>query len=504
MRGAAVVGFAVLLTGCRCGDSGANREAPSAVAPATATPAAAPGNEPHSPSATAPPAPHRFSDRQFVGQPVGEAPGVLMFRGNPTRTYYGTGPALRDPQVRWRYPSRRMCGDSDHHGQPLEWCGTGWTGQPVIWERPDGVTELIFGSYDKSVHFVDAATGAPTRSTFETGDIVKGSPTLDPDGYPLYYFGSRDNNFRILALDRDEPTELWRLNAYTSHVVWNDDWDGNAAIVDDLMFLGGENGWFYIVQLNRGYDDEGLVTVDPDILVSVRGWTDAQRRELGPELGIESSVALYEGRAYFANSGGRVVGLDLANVDRGEAPIVFDYLAGDDVDASIVIDEEGMLYVASEVERGTDRSAEVGQLLKLDPYAEGDPRIWGVPVPLRGRRRNGIWATPALFGDLLYVPTHDGDLLAVDRETGDVVWSDEVGFHAWSSPLVVDGQLVVAIDCARGGGLRGYDLSDPRRPTRVWELRLNRSCIESTPILWRGVLYVGSRDGFFYAFADDG
>ena len=87
-----------------------------------------------------------------------------------------------------------------------------------------------------------------------------------PDGYPLSYKGSRDNNFYIAATDRgDQPEVLWKLNAYENGVtkVWNDDWDGAGLIVDDYLFEGGENSWFYIVKLNRGYDAAGKVTVDP-------------------------------------------------------------------------------------------------------------------------------------------------------------------------------------------------------------------------------------------------
>ena len=42
-----------------------------------------------------------------------------------------------------------------------------------------------------------------------TGDLAKGSATSDPDGYPLYYAGSRDNYLRVVALDRPTPTVLW-------------------------------------------------------------------------------------------------------------------------------------------------------------------------------------------------------------------------------------------------------------------------------------------------------
>ncbi|MCI0545350.1 MAG: hypothetical protein L0Z49_13060, partial [Actinobacteria bacterium] len=137
-----------------------------------------------------------------VGRSWGSVPGVTMFRGNPTRTFYGAGPIGDDPVVVWRYPEQAMCATSSVGGVSEVWCGMGWTGQPVVYEREDGVTELIFGAYDRAVHFVDAETGEDLRPPFPTGDIIKGSVTLDPDGYPLLYFGSRDNKLRIVALDR--------------------------------------------------------------------------------------------------------------------------------------------------------------------------------------------------------------------------------------------------------------------------------------------------------------
>ncbi len=435
-----------------------------------------------------------------VGAPWGSVEGLTMFRGNPTRTYYGEGPIPAEPTVLWSFPrAGQMCGTSSVGGQARVWCGTGWTGQPVVWEPSEGTAEVIFGAYDKAVHFLDAATGTPTRPSFPTGDIIKGSVTLDPDGYPLLYFGSRDNLFRIVALDREPPELLWSLDASAVPGVWNNDWDANPVIVDDLLFEGGENSWFFIIRLNRAYGADGRVTVAPQRLVEVPGYTDRLRARVGNNVSIENSAAVFEERVYFANSGGRVVGLDFSRAEQGEAPVVFDYWVGDDVDASIVVDEKGHLYVAAELERFTDRSAELGQLVKLDPYAD-EPYLWGVPVPPRGAGDGGIWATPALGDGVLYVPTHPGELLAVDVETGEVVWRDEVGSHAWSSPVIVDRTLLVAVNCEAGGGLRAYGLDDPARPVRLWQYDHGSACFESTPAVWKGRIYVGSRDGRFYAF----
>lgn len=437
-----------------------------------------------------------------VGEPWGTTVGVTMFRGNPTRTWYGVGPVPDRPEEAWAYPESQMCASSSVAGESRVWCGMGWTGQPVIYERDDGVTELIFGAYDRAVHFVDAATGLDLRPPFPTGDIIKGSLTLDPDGYPLIYFGSRDNKLRIVALDRDPPELLWSLDANAVNGIWNNDWDGNPAIVDDILYEGGENGWFFAYRLNRLLGDDGLIGVEPDQLVALPGYDDELMARSGRNVSIESSVAVYGQRAYFTNSGGRVVGLDVSDVRSGRAPVVFDYYAGGDIDATPVVDRDGSLYVSIEYEpdeMGTverNRNQEVGQLVKLDPAADGDPRVWGVDL-ISGTGDSGLWSTPALHDGTLYVNTHTGDLIAVDAGTGEVVWDDPVGFHSWSSPVVVDDTLVAAT-CL--GELRAYDLANPHSPVLRWVVQVSPSCLEATPVIWRGSIYIGSRDGHMHAF----
>jgi outer membrane protein assembly factor BamB len=424
-----------------------------------------------------------------------------MFRGNPTRTFHGIGPVPDSPTVSWRYPDAQMCSPSSEGGESRIWCGMGWTGQPVVWERPDGVTELIFGAYDSAVHFVDATTGEDLRPEFQTGDIIKGSVTLDPDGYPLLYFGSRDNKLRILALDREEPTLLWSMDATEVNGIWNNDWDSNPAIVDDIMYEGGENGWFFAVRLNRAYDGDGKVTVGPEKLVQMPGYNDELLANSGRNVSIESSVLVFDQRVYFSNSGGRIVGVDVSNVDEGEAPIVFDYYAGGDIDATMVADGEGMIYAAIEHEPSqmgsveTARNREVGQLIKLNPYTDDEPRVWGLDLTADGAD-SGSWSTPAVHDGVVYLNTQQGSLIAVDATDGTLVWQDDVGFHSWSSPVVVDDTLVTAT-CL--GDVRAYSLDDPSSPQSLWSQNLGGACLESTPVVWRGTIFIGSRDGYMRA-----
>ncbi len=428
-----------------------------------------------------------------------ENTGLLMFRGNATRTFYGNGPLSAKPSFLWKYPQKPMCGPSTVGGITKLWCGNGWTGQPVVWERPDGVTEVIFGAYDHAVHFVDAKTGKETRSPFQTRDIIKGSVTLDPDGYPLLYFGSRDNFLRIIALDRTVPTELWKLEAKVSDGLWNNDWDSNPVIVDGMLYEGSENGIFHAIELNRSYDELGKVIVSPIERFSMKSYDAELLKNIGDvDVSIENSVLIVKDRAYFANSGGRIIGLDISNIKKGIAPIVFDFWAGDDIDATLVADAEGMLYAGVEEERLNTRSYEVGQLLKLDPYAKNNPLVWSVSVPKENGVTGGIWATPALVGNYLYVSTSPGHLLTVDTKTGVVLNRQYIGTHAWSSPAVIDHTLVVGT--CTPGGINFYSLENPSTPQLTSRFNVpTEGCVESTPAVWNGQLFFGSRDGFFYS-----
>lgn len=441
-------------------------------------------------------------DPASARRPFGDTvDGLLTFRGNPTRSWYGRGPVPGAPAVVWSYPQGAdMCGISDPGTGPRTWCGTGWTGQPAIFER-DGRVWVVFGAYDKAVHFVDAETGEDLLAPFPTDDIIKGSVTIDPDGYPLVYTGSRDNYFRILSIDGDEATELWRLSADDAGVrKWNNDWDGSGMVVDDHLFIGGENSVFHIVKLNRSYDPAGAVTVDPELIFAAPGWDQELIDAVGENVSIENSVAMSGDTVYFANGGGLVQGWDIGDLESGASPErVFRYWVGDDTDASVVVDEDGFLYVAAEYERGTARSQEVGQLVKLDPTRPDDPLVWSVFDT--GENPAGFWATPAITDRMVYASTNGGRFLGIDRESGEIVWERHLPGPLWSSQVVVDDVLIQG-DCS--GVLHGFDISDPLvEPPELWRVDLE-GCIESTPGVWNGLIVVGTRAGQVHLMADAG
>jgi PQQ-like domain len=446
--------------------------------------------------------------RAATAEPINTSyPGLTTFRGNASRSYYGEGPVPRHPRILWRYPpSGALCSRSRNLHETSLWCGTGWTGQPNVIGGGGGPPEVRIGAFDGRYHFLDGATGEPIRPDLVTGDLAKGSATSDPDGYPLYYAGSRDNRLRVVALDRRAPEVLWSLNAKTSvpEPLWNDDWDGAPLIIGDYLLEGGENSWFYVVRLHRGYDDRGRVTVDPDVVLTVPGYDDRLLRDLpDADVSIEGSVAYRDGVAYFANSGGLVQGWDISGVLRGGtvARRVFRYWTGDDTDATVVIDDEGYLYVGSELQRFDARARRVGQLMKLDPRRANNPLVWSVPIPQKHDGLGGVWATPAISGGMVYEATNAGDLLGIDAGDGRVRWRIHLPGPTWSSPVPI-GDVLLQADCA--GVLHAFDIShEGVRPPELWALRIG-GCIESTPAVWRGRIYLGTRAGGIYGIGDEG
>ncbi len=470
----------------------------AAEAPTTTTATA-----PYRPSTTAvhdgPPSYPGWVDPASVGAPWGDTvAGVLTFRGSPTRSWHGEGPVPTSPAVAWRFPAdgEGMCSMSSIGGVEQEWCGLGWTGQPAVFERA-GRTWVVFGAFDGRVHFLDGETGERLLPDFATADIIKGSVTVDPDGYPLVYVGSRDDRLRVLAIDRHRPTELWGLDADdVGPRLWNNDWDASPLVIEDHLFEGGENSRFHVVRLNRSYGADGLVAVDPEVVWHASGWDEALLAEVGHNVSIENSPMVLGDTLYFANSGGLVQGWDISGLARGVEPErVFRFWAGDDVDATLVPDDEGMLYVGVEYERETERSLELGQVLKLDPGRPDLPLVWAVAD--HSTVGTGVWATPAVHGDLLVVATADDRVLGIDRADGSLRWTLEVPGPVWSSPTIVDDVMVIG-DCS--GRVRAYDLSGAV-PGELWQVQTGR-CVEASAAIWRGTVYIGSRDGFLYALRD--
>jgi hypothetical protein len=59
--------------------------------------------------------------------------------------------------------------------------------------------------------------------------------------------------------------------------------------------------------------------------------------------------------------------------------------------------------------------------------------------------------------------------------------------------------VLIQGDCT--GVLHAWDVSNPRRIRELWTIGLG-GCIESTPAVWDGWIYVGTRGGQLFGIAD--
>ena len=86
----------------------------------------------------------------------------------------------------------------------------------------------------------------------------------------------------------------------------------------------------------------------------------------------------------------------------------------------------------------------------------------------------GILGSPAIYKDIVIFDTDYGDVIGLDRKTGEERWR----FHlprTWSSPVVVDDVLFIG-DCT--GNFYAYDVADTRaNPTQLWGVRVG-GCVE--------------------------
>ncbi|WP_096435287.1 PQQ-binding-like beta-propeller repeat protein [Alteribacter populi] len=383
-----------------------------------------------------------------------EISGVLNFRGGPYRDSPSFGRIDAEQMKIENSWSFRTGFNPDWGG------GAGWTGQPAIVKWPDDVrkmmnivdefkendefVEVIQGSLDGNIYFLDLETGKETRDAITVKNPIKGSLSIDSRGYPLLYVGDgvpqhgRVGFYIYSLIDGELLYHIPGVDAF-AYREWGA-FDGSALInrETDTMVVGGENGVFYRVKLNTHFNkDEGEITIDPEEH-KLRYQVDGNAYQ-----GIENSVAVHKNLAYFADNGGSIVAVNLQTMKP-----VWALPALDDTDATVVlevIEDVPYLYTGSEVDNvGRDGESYIrkihgltGEVLWKQSYtAFYYPGVVG-----------GVLATPVLGKEniedmvIFTVARHNeryaGIMIALDKKTGEEVWTWEMPHYAWSSAVDV-------------------------------------------------------------------
>jgi outer membrane protein assembly factor BamB len=108
-------------------------------------------------------------------------------------------------------------------------------------------------------------------------------------------------------------------------------------------------------------------------------------------------------------------------------------------------------------------------------------------------------ASPALAGNVVYLPSSDHNVYAVDLDTREARWVFETENWVWATPLVVEDVVYIA---SMDHTLYAVDDESGRE---AWRFERSKSALPATPAYAEGVLYLGSLDGHIYAVgAQDG
>lgn len=456
-----------------------------------------------------------------IGDPstYNQLPGVLTFRGDNYRTgssYGVTNVVNKTLTKKWDYKVGGMSSSAGGF-----WSGTGWTGQPVIvqWDaetrkimnlyddkkNKDGLIEVIYATMDGHIYFCDIEDGSFTRPKINMGMTFKGSGSLDPRGYPLFYVGSGDNT------SGGKAARMYIVNLITGKIIWEHSGKGDvntrkwyafdsAPLLDaetDTLIWPGENGVLYTIKLNTAYDKAaGTISVNPDPMIK-----NAYSSNTGRSKGAESSAIIVDRYCYFGDNGGFFFCVDLDTME-----LVWCQNTLDDVNATPVFewadDGKGYIYTGNSMEYANGKTT----LHKLDA-ATGEI-VWEVvydDVAFNKDVSGGVLSSVLLGrkgtdmeGLVIYsisrTPSYGkGVLVALDTKTGEKVWEITMNNYCWSSPagIYTAENKGYIIQCDSAGKMF---LIDGKTGEKITYIELG-SNIEASPAVFENRLVVGTRGG---------
>jgi outer membrane protein assembly factor BamB len=362
-----------------------------------------------------------------------------MFRGEPTHTGVAAGQLFSGQGgIRWAVK----------------------TGGVVRSTPAVAGSRLFVGSGDGGLYAIDRDNGQVVWR-FDAKSPVHASPAV---ARGLVVAASLDGS--IFAVDENTGAERWRLQtgpALPLNTGRGGGWDiilSSPTIIGDTLFIGGQDGALYALELASGRliwkaATGGRLRATPAVagqLVVAGSFdgrvyafdrlTGAERwvhRTEGDTLdsnrfgydrrGIQSSAAIVDGTVYVGSRDGGLYALDLATgIRKWRASHGTSWVVGSPVAGS------GQVYVGSS-------DGHFFQALEATSGRE----LW--------RRQMGanVLASPILAGNSLVIATYRtdapwGDLRVLDPATGNERWKLQMDEAVVSSPVVVNNEIYLGTD----------------------------------------------------------
>ena len=410
-----------------------------------------------------------------------------MFRGNPQHTgVYQAAGVPKFSKVKWKFHTNGSVFSSPAVAGGVVYVGSsdgilyavGIESGTLKWKFPTGSRVasspavdggvVFFASYDGNFYAVDTATGKKQWS-FKTagerrfaGKHLHGSVPMAetmPDPFDFYlssptvwngvvYFGSGDGN--VYALDEASGTLKWKFQ--TGDVV-----HASPAIADGALFIGSWDSYFYALDAATGNEKWRFKTgEDPNI---------------HNQVGIQSSAAVNDGVVYFGCRDSNLYALDAAS---GQKKWAFNNKGSWVIGSPDVND--GKVYFAT---------SDTSTLYAVDANS-------GSAVMSLKYNRWPLFSSPAIAGNMLYMGSHEGKLMAIDLAAQKTAWTFQT-----------DGSIQNGAAYTKQDGTPKYEAAFTDDFYETMVIGVNKmmtvGAVLSSPVVVDNVIYVGSADGNLYA-----
>ncbi len=317
------------------------------------------------------------------------------------------------------------------------------TGGPLYSSPVVSGGKVFIASYDKNLYALDEKTGDKIWS-FATGAEILSTPAI---ANGKVYFGSKDGNF--YCLDASDGKLVWKFATEGPILT-------SPVVADGRVFFGSSAPDLHFYALN-----------------AVTGEREWRMKLLAYDRysGIYASPVYYKGDVIFAGKNGLVYSQSGESGGRN-----WGYVSNSAIYSSPVI-KEGKVYVSLGRRKIVGFDAKTGKIFL--------------------RKNTGpalSYSSPVVAGKKIYIAFKDGHLKAYGMERARMLADYKLPAPINSTPVVTSGGFIF-VGCEDG---RLYAI-DIILGEVAWSYTTGAG-IHSSPALSDGMLFIGSKDGYLYAF----
>lgn len=315
------------------------------------------------------------------------------------------------------------------------------------------------------------------------GDSILSIATIVND---VIYIGCDDGS--LYALHRATGRLKWRCPT-------GDAIQGGALVVGEYVFVGNDDGDFLAVDAKTGKILWRFPTGD-----KIVGAANAVIQGDPPRLAL--LVGSYEGVLYCIDgaTGEKLWEFEAENYINGSSAVQHG--------KAIFSGCDGMLRVIDTTTGTQDFAEELPTYVPTNPaLADGVAYVVtydGAAAAIDIQNRETLWTylppeesqsecSPAVGKSHMFFGNAEGQLIALNRQSGEVAWVFEAGDLIESAPLLAGDRVLFGSDDAR---LYMLDIDSGET---VWTYRLGGAVV-AAPAMLDGVIYIGDYSGTFYAF----